>query len=179
MRPRGLLVALISVVIVGVSVPAEPGAASSGRLLPPPWFVGSSDWLTVTTGPTDPGSLAPQVWAITADQDVGALVPFDLFGGLRRLSPDGILIWASTGGRGGPDATFARGRLPLRLSAFRVDRMWEGQPSQRVQQRLRWVSVAGWHLDVRVYFGTQHPGRALLQVAQQEIDRLRLPGARS
>lgn len=60
----------------------------------------------------------------------------------------------------------------------RVDRGWEGQPARNVQQRLRWAWVRGWWLDVRVYFGTQQPGRKLLRAAQAELDRLRLPGSR-
>jgi hypothetical protein len=61
------------------------------------------------------------------------------------------------------------------LAGFRLDRMWEGQPAPNIQQRLRWATVAGWHLDVRVYFATQHPGKALLASAQAELNRLLLP----
>ena len=149
----------------------------SPRLLPPPSLRADPDWLTITTGPTNPGSLAPSVWAITASQGTSALVPFDVFYGLRSLSPDGAVIWASTGGRGGATPTFRRARFPLRLKLFRVDRMWEGQPAANIQQRLRWVSVAGWQLDVRVYSGTQHPSRELRGVVQAELNRLRLPRA--
>ena len=53
--------------------------------------------------------------------------------------------------------------------------MWEGQPVANIQQRLRWGSVAGWHLDVRVYFGTQHPSRDLVAMILAELNRLRLP----
>ena len=54
----------------------------------------------------------------------------------------------------------------------------EGQPALNVEQRLRWASVGGWQLDVRVYFATQHPGEGLLRAAQAELDRLFLPGSR-
>jgi hypothetical protein len=53
--------------------------------------------------------------------------------------------------------------------------MWEGQPTLNVQQRLRWASVRGWRLDVRVYFATQHPSGRLLRTAQAELNRLLLP----
>ena len=33
----------------------------------------------------------------------------------------------------------------------------------------------GWSLDVRVYFGTQHPGASLLAAVQAELSRLTLP----
>jgi hypothetical protein len=78
-------------------------------------------------------------------------------------------------GGGGATRVFTTSRWPLRLSSFRVDHGWEGQPAANVQQRLRWVVVHGWHLDVRVYFGTQHPSKRLLAKAQAELDRLRLP----
>ena len=67
---------------------------------------------------------------------------------------------------------------PLRLSTFRVDRGWEGQPAPNVQQRLEFGTVRGLKLDARVYFATQHPDRALLRKAQRELDRLRLPSSR-
>jgi hypothetical protein len=102
-------------------------------------------------------------------------VLFNFFVGLRQLSTSGIVIWASTSGRGGVTRVFTTSRWPLRLSSFRVDHGWEGQPAANVQQRLRWVVVHGWHLDVRVYFGTQYPPKRLLAKAQAELDRLRLP----
>jgi hypothetical protein len=92
---------------------------------------------------------------------------------MRRLSPSGVLVWASTIGRG--RRGFPRMAWPPRLASFRVDRGWEGQPAPNVQQRLRFGSVGRWDLDVRVYFGTQHPGRRLIGLAQAELRRLRLP----
>lgn len=164
------------------AVAALGGAAASPRsgssVLPPPAFRPAPEWWTLTTGPTNATGLEPQVWAITARSNVAALVPFDLFNGLRRLNRDAVLIWASTSARGGPTRVFTRATWPLRLSAFRVDRTWEGQPAPNVQQRLRWASVGGWRLDVRVYFATQHPSKRLIGAAQAELDRLLLPGSR-
>jgi hypothetical protein len=122
-------------------------------------------------------SLEPQVWAITARSDLSALVPFDLSNGLRRLGKNAVLIQASNLGRGGPTSLFRGAAWPLQLRDFRLDRAWEGQPRANVQQRLRWASVAGWQLDVRVYFATQRPSKRLLGAAQAELDRLRLPGS--
>jgi hypothetical protein len=143
--------------------------------MPPPRLARASGWLSVTTGPTDPSVLAPQVWAITERSNLSALRPFDLFNGLRSLKPKDAVIWASTAGRGAPTATFVPAALPLRLLQFRLDRLWEGQPAPNVQQRLRWVAVQQWRLDVRVYFGTQHPSPALLKRTQAELNRLKLP----
>ncbi len=91
------------------------------------------------------------------------------------MSGNTIVIWASTAGRGGTTKGFTPARWPLPLSSFRVDRSWEGQPSRNVQQRLRWAVVRGWHLDVRVYFPSQHPSPRLLRQAQAELDRMVLP----
>ena len=81
--------------------------------LPPPSLRADPDWLTVTTGPTEPWGVEPSVWAITATQGTSALVPFDLFNGLRSLSGGGAVIWASTVGRGGATATFRPATLPF------------------------------------------------------------------
>jgi hypothetical protein len=80
-----------------------------------------------------------------------------------------------TAGHGGASATFTQAGWPLHLRSFRVDHGWEGQPAANVQQRLRWAAVGGWQIDVRVYFGTQHPSKRLLRFVQAELNRLRLP----
>jgi hypothetical protein len=123
----------------------------------------------VRSGPSFDTSM---VVAVTAD-DARAVRPFALFASMKRLSRRGVLVWASTVGRG--RAGFRPMAWPPRLASFRVDRGWEGQPAANVQQRLRFGRVGDWDLDVRVYFGTQHPGRILLAKAQAELRRLRLP----
>jgi hypothetical protein len=110
--------------------------------------------------------------AVTA-RDASAQQPFAPFVGFKRLRP-GIIVWATTLGHGGP-TLFPRTGWPLRLSKFRLDRGWGGQPAPNIQQRLRGVRVRGWDLDVRVYFATQRPGRRLVAKAQAELDRLLLP----
>jgi hypothetical protein len=173
------LVLCLCLLVAAQLAGAASVSRSSSPVLPAPTFRSSPAWWTITTGSTKPSGLAPQVWAITtARSNAAALVPFDLFNGLRRLSRGAVLIWATTAGRGGPTGTFTRASWPLRLPTFRVDRMWEGQPALNVQQRLRWASVGGWQLDVRVYFATQHPGEGLLRAAQAELDRLLLPRSR-
>jgi hypothetical protein len=37
------------------------------------------------------------------------------------------------------------------------------------------LTTHGWTLDVRVYFGTQHPGKPLLAAVRAELRRLTLP----
>ena len=148
--------------------------AASAALLRPPSLRPAAGWRTTSTGPMDTAQGAPELKA-ASDHGVSPAVLFNFFVGLRHLSRSGIVIWASTSGRGGATPVFTRSRWPVSLSSFRVDHGWEGQPAANVQQRLRGIVVRGWHLDVRVYFGTQHPSKRLLAKAQAELDRLRLP----
>jgi hypothetical protein len=167
--------ALIACCAVALILTGNP-AASHGGELPPSSFRFSPDWVTLTTGPLGSSGMdPPSVWALTARSNLAALAPFDFATNLRHLSRDAVYIWASTDGRGGAANGFKESRWPLRLSRFRVDRGWEGQPTPNVQQRLDWVAVRGWHLDVRVYFATQQPSKRLLHAAQHELDRLLLP----
>jgi hypothetical protein len=109
--------------------------------------------------------------------DASAVRPFALFGSLTRMRPEGILIWGLSMGRvtADPFPPFPHGRLPLRLSTFKVEHGWEGQPARNIEQRMRAISVAGWNLDVRVFFATQRPSKKLVAQAQTELDRLLLP----
>jgi hypothetical protein len=86
---------------------------SAVPLLAPPTFrPAQTEWLSVTTGPTRhlytqhplrAIGIAPQVWALSIPHsDLSALQPYSLGTGLRRLSPNAILIWASTIGQGRP-----------------------------------------------------------------------------
>ena len=174
-RRVGMALASLAVALVLLGGTAESPRSSEERSLPPPSFQPSAAWLSVTTGSSNIPSLAASVWAITARSNLAALAPFDTFDNLRHLSRSAVYIWATTAGRGGPNTTFRRAEWPLRLSRFRIDHGWEGQPAANVEQRLRWVAVRGWHLDVRVYFATQHPSTCLVRAAQQELDRLLLP----
>jgi hypothetical protein len=131
-------------------------------------------WTSRSTGATDRAVRPAQVWA-TNQADAAGLVPLEVFGGLLGLHRNGIVLWATVDGRGGPDRTFVRSAWPVQLGAFRLDHGWEGQPAARIQQRLIWIAVGGWHLDIRVYFGTNRPSRALVAKAQAELDRLQLP----
>jgi hypothetical protein len=167
-----------SVVLVVVCLLAAAAPAREAATLEPPRLRSHPDWLTVTTGATNPKQLAPQVWAITTRSNVGALAPFGLFKGTSKMSRNGIIVLAATRGRGSPTNVFRAHRWPPRLGDFRVDRSWEGQPIRRVQHRLLWTWVAGWQLEVRVFFGSQHPTPVSLTKAQAELNRLLLPRRR-
>jgi hypothetical protein len=160
-----------------VTVPAAAAAQGSGTL-PPPGIRSNPAWLTVTTGPTNRSQHEPpQLFAITArwNSDAHALTPFDVFSGLKRLDASGALIWATTISKGGHPFAFKHVAWPPRLVDFRLDHGWEGQPLPRIQQRLLWIAAGAWNLDVRVYFGTQHPSKPLLAAVQAELNRLALP----
>jgi len=162
---------------------ASGGAATAApSVVPPPprlepapgWTLVGSMLIGLTPRRSEPAAAEAVVVAATTP-DAARLSPFALFSSLTRLRRRGAVVMATTIGRERPGFRFAHARLPLRLSSFRVDRGWENQPATNIQQRLRAVTVGGWDLDVRVYFATQHPDRTLLEEAQAELDRLRLP----
>ena len=132
----------------------------------------ASGWVVIKRGPAEPDVPASMVVAVTV-HDIAAARPLALFTSLKHLSAHGILIWAEALGRERPG--FRPLTWPPLLSTFRVDHGWEGQPAPNIQQRLAFGSVQGWDLDVRVFFGTQHPDAKLRQEAQVELRRLFLP----
>jgi hypothetical protein len=165
--------ALLFVFVMAVT-PAVGAERSS--VLPPPGIRSNPGWFSVTTGPTTASQQEPpQLFAITAGSDADALTPRGVFSGLKKLDASAALIWATTISKSGHPFTFKRAVWPPRLNDFRLDHGWEGQPLPRIQQRLLWIAVRGWNLDVRVYFGTQHPSTQLLASVQAELNRLTLP----
>lgn len=164
-------------VLAGLVIVVSAAAADErSNTLPPPGIRSNAAWLTLTTGATDPLQSAPQLWAITPPRsNLDALVPFDVLGGLKDLEAKSALLWATMSGTGGPTDVYRPVAWPPRLSDFRVDHSWEGQPLRRIQQRLLWIAADGWRLDIRVYFGTERPSKALLVAVQAELKRLTLP----
>jgi hypothetical protein len=172
------LIAKLAVLAGFVLVVSPAARGQQASTLPPPGLRSNTTWLTVTTGPTDPLRESPQVFAITPLRtNLSALVPFGVNGGLKVLEANAALIWATTEGKAGHPYTFKRAAWPPRLPDFRLDHSWETQPLPRIQQRLLDVTVGGWNLDVRVYFGTQHPSKPLLASVQAELNRLTLPAS--
>jgi hypothetical protein len=147
------------------------GIAAAAAVSTPPYasFRPAPGWIVARAGVADPGLVV----AVTA-RDAGVLHPFGLFDSFTKLSPRGAIVWAATIGRRRPGFPL-RTTWPPRLSTFRVDRGFEGQPAPNIQQRV-WVGdVRGWDMDVRVFFATQHPSAELLAAAEAELRRLRLP----
>jgi hypothetical protein len=160
--------------LVGAASPAMAAQRASTR--PPLGLRGNAASLSVTTGATDPAQESPSVFAITPIRtNLSALVPFGVNSGLKVLEANAALIWATTTGNAGHPYTFKRAAWPPRLHDFRLDHSWEAQPLPRIQQRLIWFTVSSWNLNVRVYFGTQHPNKLLLAFVQAELNGLTLP----
>ena len=91
---------------------------------------------------------------------------------VKRLPADGIVIWACANHAGPNGATsFRPATLPLQVSDADVQTGWEGQPNPDAPQYLLWRRANGYDLDVRVFFGRQHPSRERLAEAQAELDR--------
>lgn len=171
---RRPLLAAALIAGLAVSLPAS-GGVKEARLLPPPGVRPSTSWISDSSGPTDPSKAVPQLFVVTrTPARPRPHLPLDIFAGLRQLAPSGALIWASTASQGHYDH-FKYAAWPPRLTAFRIERGWEGQPAGRIQQRLWWFTSRGWSFDVRVYFGTQHPSAVLVAAVQTELDRLTLP----
>jgi hypothetical protein len=173
-RLKGVWAWSLAAAAVGLCVLASARAAG---VVPPPGVRPNAAWIAQTSGPQDPAQKLPQLFIVTAKPArPRPRLPLSIFDGLRRLAPNGALIWAMTVSRGHYDR-FPSRSWPPRLALFRLDHAWEGQPLPRIQQRLLWFTANGWSFDVRVYFGTQQPPRALVRAVQAELDRLTLPRA--
>ena len=95
---------------------------------------------------------------------------------LMRLPRDGIVIFASGWLAQSPPPPLSKVPAPrpqpYQLSQFRHDRGWEGQPARNVPQFILLTSRDKHLLDVRVFFGTQHPSRQQVARAQRELNTL-------
>ncbi len=191
-RVAGLTGAALTFAVVGAAASdgalrtratATMAAASSAGsrsslalpLWPAPTFRPAAGWFTASTGPTLGAGYAPSAWAMPL-RALDAL-PIGGFGPLARLPRGGVAILVTVNGRGGPGGDVIPATLPLRLGDLRLQRIWEGQPSRRIQVRLRFISLRGWRLAVYVWFGSQRPSARLRGRAQAELDRLVAPQA--
>jgi hypothetical protein len=161
MRRSGFAIIVVAAVAIGTAA-----TITSASNLPLPGFRPAPGWIVSSGGASNPGLVV----AVTAP-DVSAIRPVALFGSFKKLSRDGILVWAEAAGRGLPGFP-TRVAWPPRLASFRIDHGWEGQPAPNIEQRT-WVGVVhGWDLDVRVFFATQHPSVRLRARAQVELEHL-------
>lgn len=169
---------LVGTAIGAVVLPA--GSGSTRSTYPGPTFTPAAGWTTLETGPVPANpDQAPVAWATNVPLAAGAN-PFGIpYPQIEALPPDGIVVLAvlpapevDPAPEGAP---YVDRELPLQLSDAEVRPLWEGQPSPSVPAYVLWSRVNDQWLDVRVYFGTQDPSRALLDEAQRELDRLVIP----
>lgn len=137
---------------------------------PRPSLADGRGWFTRTaTG----GGIASAEASTTTLQDPPGVFPSVT---LQRLPRGGIVIVASGWLAQSPPPPLSKvpapRPLPYQLSQFRHDRGWEGQPAPNVPQFVLFTSSDKHLLDVRVFFGTQHPSRQQVARAQRELATL-------
>jgi hypothetical protein len=158
-----ILAALASGCCGGTTHAVKP--ATTGRS-PQPTLSAADGWMTRTV---DPGGIA-----FAEASTVPPRESLDTFpdATLRNLPADGIVIYASGYQARESKPPFRALPLPYRLSEFRHDQGWEGQPAANVPQYVLATSLDNHLLDVRVFFGTQSPSGQQLAHAQAELDTL-------
>ncbi|MEO8477780.1 MAG: hypothetical protein ABI572_12145 [Actinomycetota bacterium] len=199
-RIGGLVVGLIAggvvltaiLALVGLSDlerPPSPQGPGSVNSLPVPVLSETQGWTTASTEPVvpdeefdDPRSWASSVGFASEDGISNGTIPVGANtlpeSTLAALPPDGIVIVAMLGlpkDTSSPDPRYPDAVLPLQLSDAEIAHSWEGQSNLNVPvYRIGTTLPDGTKLDVRVYFGSQHPGQATLSEAQAELDTLSL-----
>ena len=103
---------------------------------------------------------------------LAAMLMAGCHGGAGGMNPQDIVIFASGYQEGSPPPLPAGPPLPYRLSEYRRDAGWEGQPAVNVPQYVLAASRGNHLLDVRVFFGTQAPSDRELARAQAELGTL-------
>jgi hypothetical protein len=96
---------------------------------------------------------------------------------VRSLPPDGVVVWAQfqrSGVSTKNDRSYPKRRLPLRLAEARGSLDPEGfaAPGKVLHLLAR---AHGYDVFIFVFFGALHPRTAQLQLADMELQRLRLP----
>ena len=144
-----------------------------------PGFLPAPGWTEISTGtiPLSDGPVAIAANVPVVPETDGGYVGVFPTHTLTKLPADGIVFYVviGRGSDGGPN--FPPRHLPLQLSDATVQRGWEGQPNPNVPLYRVDGAVNGYILSVYAFFGTQHPSAALMQSAQQELDRLQVPAA--
>ena len=158
-----ILVAFAAGCCAGTTHAVKP--ATAGRS-PQPTLSAADGWMTRTA---DTGGIAFAEASTVAPRESLEMFPDAT---LRSLPTDGIVIYASGYQAREAKPSFRAIPLPYRLSEFRHDQGWEGQPAANVPQYVLFTSLHRHLLDVRVFFGTQSPSGQQLAQAQAELDTL-------
>jgi hypothetical protein len=160
-------VVILAALSAGCCAGATPAVtlATPGRW-PQPTIAAADAWTTRTA--TTGGIAFAEASTVPPRDPIGTFPDATL----RSLAIDGIVIYVSGYHERSSAPSFRPLPLPYRLSEFRHDRGWEGQPAANVPQYVLFTSLHKHALDVRVFFGTQHPSRRQLAQAQTELDTL-------
>ena len=170
-----LALVIVLIVTAGCTGPSGSGSTTGSKSgphgqWPHPSLADGHGWVTRTsTGDGIAGAEA----STTPLQDPPGVFPSVT---LQRLPRGFIVIFASGWLAQSPPPSLslvsAARPQPYQLSQFRHDRGWEGQPAPNVPQFVLFTSRDKHLLDVRVFFGTQHPSRQQVARAQRELNTL-------
>jgi hypothetical protein len=170
--------------LAALMLPSSTEARAVGQPYPGPAFTPTEGWTTVAVSGWPNSKFAPLAWAANVPV-TGEMPPDGIYSDpdspLRNLPDDGIVlvVWL-----GSPDqvpapptreGTYVDRELPLQLSDADVELNWRGMPNGHTPQYLLLGRVKEQRVDVRVYFGTTQPSDDLVQVAQEELERLNIP----
>jgi hypothetical protein len=165
MRVAVVLLAALAAGCCGGATTHEVKPATTGRL-PHPTLFAADGWMTRTA--TTGGIAIAEASTVPQRDPIGTFPDATL----RSLPADGIVIYASGYQERTSATSFRPVPMPYRLSEFRHDQGWEGQPAANVPQYVLFTSRHRHVLDVRVFFGTQSPTGGQLAQAQAELDTL-------
>ncbi len=133
---------------------------------PAPTLAAADGWITRLASV---GGIATGEAATVPLRDPKGVFPTET---LRSMPADGVVIFASGYLTQTPWRLPRARPLPYELSQFRHDHGWETQPAANVPQYVLFTSLHKHLLDVRVFFGTQHPSHHQVARAQAELDTL-------
>ncbi|MGI8774609.1 MAG: hypothetical protein ACR2KQ_06300 [Actinomycetota bacterium] len=150
----------------GQEVPTEWGYS-------PPRFARLEGWFSSSSGKMTDGR-SPSAWAATLD--LGGRFSYSE---LPQMNPADIVIYAQLVTPADyvnyPLKQFPRRDLPLDLEDAEIHESFSGQWDEEIPERLLRAHVGGHRLIVWTWFGTAKPDASMLDRAQEQLTRLRLP----
>lgn len=178
---RLLIAAAVAVIAVGAfflgsAFPVTARSANDAPNVEAPGFLPAPGWTEVSTGKI-PMSDGPTVIATNGRlaQENGPVGTFPTQT-LEQLGPEGIVFYVVLGNRADANSNYIARQLPLQLSDANIKSSWEGMPRPDIPLYQLPVEVGHYILEVDVFFGAAHPNAAQIADAQQELNRLVVPG---
>lgn len=171
------LVAAASVAggFIGASITHAPARASASA--PVLSFAPVTDWNSVVAPLPSKLQANDQVaWASNVPfegSDTASGWPTDT---VKKLPPEGIVVFASLAHQVDNQGTFPERSLPLQLSdGYFLSSGYEGQPAPNISLQMVYAHVNGEYLLIQVWFGQNKPTDAQTQAADTELARLTVP----